>query len=81
MISLAGLLAAAEFYPARELMAAFLIFSIVFGVVVAAFSVLVAIEELLLGGIKLLQAQLANVLARRHAASSHSRHYPVKESF
>jgi hypothetical protein len=51
--------AAFEFYPVRELVAALLMFSIVFGVVGAGFLILIATEELALKGMTLLESRLA----------------------
>ena len=53
--------AAFEFYPVRELVAALLMFSIVFGVVGAGFLILIATEELALKGMTLLESRLAYI--------------------
>ena len=70
--------AAFEFYPVRELVAALLMFSILFGVVGAGFLILIATEEIALKGMTLLESRLAYMQAR--TATSHRGRDPLVRS-
>ena len=65
MVVVLGVSAAAfEFYPVRELVAALLMFSIVFGVVGTGLLILIATEELALKGMTRLESRFAYISAR-----------------
>ena len=72
--------AAVEFYSVRELVAALLMFAIVFGVVGAGFLVLIAAEELVLKGMTLLEPRFAYVRARTAASFHRHRDSLVRSS-
>jgi hypothetical protein len=74
-ISLAGV----EFYSVRELVAALLMFSVLFGIVGAGFLILFATEELALKGMTLLESQLAYVRARTTASLHRHRDLLVRK--
>ena len=67
------MVAAAKFYPVRELAAALLMFSVLFGIVGAGFLILIATEELALKGMTLLESQFAYVRARTEEQDAHRR--------
>ena len=71
--------AAVEFYSVRELIAALLMFSILFGIVGAGFLILIAAEELALKGMTLLEHQ--NEEARTHNAEKNAEHQQGGDKF
>ena len=73
-------LSAAAFYQVRELLAALVIFSVVFSTVGTAFLILVLIEEAALKGITLLEARMVCVRARYTAVSAHLHGEHIPES-
>lgn len=68
--------ATVEFYSVRELVAALLMFTILFGIVGAGFLILIAAEELTTKGMTLLEPRVAYVRART-AASFHRHRDPL----
>jgi hypothetical protein len=72
--------AAFEFYPVREVLAALLMFSILFGIVGAGFLILIATEELALKGMTLLESRLAYIQARTTTSPHRGRHPFVRST-
>ena len=75
--------AAVEFYAVRELVAALLLFSALFGIVSTGLLILVATEELALKGMTLLESRVAYIRARTSASlhssrADHSLHRTVR---
>ena len=63
MIVIGLVLATTESYVVKELVAAFVVFLIIFGAMLSVFMILVATEELTASGITHLETQLAMVRA------------------
>lgn len=74
-IVIAGVLAlsigASEFYSLRELVAALIIFSILFGTVGMALMILFLIQDLALKGVAHFESRMAYVCVRHGAKSGH----------
>ena len=69
-------LATMAFYQVRELAAALIIFSVVFGTVGTAFLLLILIQEAALQGVAWLEGSMAHVRARHAAPSTHAHNFP-----
>lgn len=63
--------AAVKFYSIRELAAALLLFSVLFGIIGTGLLILIATEKLALKGMALLEPGVAYIRARTRAASLH----------
>lgn len=70
-------LASAEFYSVRELAAALIIFSVLFGVIGIAFLILILIQDAALRGVAYVEARLACVLGARNVASDQQHGDPI----